>query len=97
MVHVRHIAAGVAALSGVRGVVATCEPGETTKQDDAVGSDDSDLFDDYPAVEKADDGPDLRILPLGASIMSGVGSPEHSGFVPPRVCRPSRRWRANGA
>lgn len=24
---------------------------------------------------------ELRILPLGASIMSGVGSPEHSGFV----------------
>ena len=48
-----------------------------------VGNDSVDPFVDFPRVIKArqggSDGPQLRILPLGASIMSGQGSPEHSG------------------
>lgn len=43
-------------------------------------------FANYPPILNArqeeggdDDKVELRILPLGASIMSGVGSPEHSG------------------
>lgn len=33
------------------------------------------------AVQPRQNKVELRILPLGASIMSGVGSPEHSGFA----------------
>lgn len=53
----------------------------------------SNIFAGYPSVLLArqedqegqqgqdDDKIELRILPLGASIMSGVGSPENSGSV----------------
>lgn len=80
MVQLGRLVAGVIALSGATGVVATCKPGETTKLDDAS---DANLFKDYPSIVKARsaDGPDLRILSLGASIMSGQGSPQHSGLV----------------
>ena len=38
-------------------------------------------FADVHPVFPRQDKVELRILPLGASIMSGVGSPEHSGYV----------------
>lgn len=56
-----------------------------------AGQNHTDPFANYPPILNArqEDGGDqeggdgdkveLRILPLGASIMSGVGSPEHSG------------------
>ena len=37
-----------------------------------------------PALVGRQDRVALRIMPLGASIMSGVGSPEHSGSVSPK-------------
>lgn len=74
------LVAGLTVLSGARHLAAALsQPGDNL----AVSLNDSDPFADYPPVIKArqQDDLDLRILPLGASIMSGVGSPEHSGLV----------------
>ncbi|SPN96486.1 uncharacterized protein DNG_00014 [Cephalotrichum gorgonifer] len=57
-------------------------PGHWIPGNVVAGNDSAHPFVDFPGVIKArqDDGLQLRILPLGASIMSGQGSPEHSGI-----------------
>lgn len=75
----RRVLAALAALSSLGGVFAA----SLTWSESATGSDSVHPFAEFPTVVKPrqENGPNLRILPLGASIMSGVGSPEHSGFV----------------
>lgn len=84
MVWLNRLIAGLTVLSGAEHVAAAFPRGtEQPGGDVAVDFGIPHPFSDYPPVIKArqEDGPELRILPLGASIMSGVGSPEHSGSV----------------
>lgn len=74
-----------AALAVASAGPATALPWEQPPQDDYFLND-SHPFADFPPVVKArrngNDKPELRILPLGASIMSGVGSSnEGAGYV----------------
>ena len=79
----------------IKGLLATCMTaamyGSQTAaalpldyDDFVAGLNGSHPFTGYPdvhALVPRQDRAELRILPLGASIMSGVGSPEHSGYV----------------
>lgn len=80
----RRLCAALAVASYLGGL-ATALPWEQVPSADGLltTKNDSNPFGDFPPVVKArqEDKIELRILPLGASIMSGVGSPEHSGFV----------------
>ena len=85
MAWLNRLIAGLAALSGGKHLIAAFPRGNLPQLEDDITVDSNipHPFADYPPVIKArqQNGPDLRILPLGASIMSGVGSLEHSGLV----------------
>lgn len=75
MAWLRRLCAALAVASA--GPLATALPWEQPPQDD-YAADASHPFADFPPVVKArqndDEKVELRILPLGASIMSGVGA-----------------------
>lgn len=85
MAHLNRLIVGLAALSAAEHVVSASAPEilPLPGHDVVVDSEIPHPFAEYPSVIKPrqEDGPTLRIMPLGASIMSGVGSPEHSGLV----------------
>lgn len=82
MAWLRRLCAALA-LTSSTGWFATALPWEQPPFDDYYPSNSSDPFAEFPPVVKArqDEKTELRILPLGASIMSGQGSTEGSGLV----------------
>ncbi|OBT86293.1 hypothetical protein VE02_05585 [Pseudogymnoascus sp. 03VT05] len=87
MVGLRQLLATVVAVWSCRypGVIAY--PYDTLPGDDPLPFNATHPFNDYPPIledggleARQSEKMELRILPLGASIMSGVGSPEHSGL-----------------
>jgi hypothetical protein len=79
----RLVAALAIAASSSRFVATALPQGYSDPDAFLAGNGSADPFTDFPAVLKTrqNDKVQLRILPLGASIMSGQGSPEHSGYV----------------
>lgn len=69
------------ASSGLGGLSAAFPANYDPRNDDFPIVETHPFADFGPIVTKRADKPDLRILPLGASIMSGVGSTNGNGYV----------------
>ena len=80
MIVLRRLLAALAVFALTENAATAFPAGDGFGLDMAEADNSTGPFTDYPAVIKSrQNRVELRILPLGASIMEGVGSSQHSG------------------